>query len=128
MTESTTAPAIARHGAKRLPSVDVESYNVELRDHEGFVGDSYIGEWANLGAGTTTSNLKNTYGQVSLRLGKKTLPTGKQFLGSLIGSILVGFVQVLGAYYFQDLALAFMYFLMLIVLVIRPGGLLGKED
>jgi len=50
------------------------------------------------------------------------------FLGSLIGSILVAFVQVLGAYYFQDLALAFMYFLMLIVLVIRPGGLLGKED
>ena len=50
------------------------------------------------------------------------------FLGSLIGSILVAFVQVLGAYYFQDLALAFMYFLMLTVLVIRPGGLLGKED
>jgi branched-chain amino acid transport system permease protein len=50
------------------------------------------------------------------------------FLGSLIGSVLVGFVQVLGAYYFQDLALAFMYFLMLIVLVIRPGGLLGRED
>jgi branched-chain amino acid transport system permease protein len=50
------------------------------------------------------------------------------FLGSLIGSILVAFVQVLGAYYFQDLALAFMYFLMLTVLVIRPGCLLGKED
>lgn len=50
------------------------------------------------------------------------------FLGSLIGSILVGFVQVLGAYYFQDLALAFMYFLMLTVLVIRPGGLLGREE
>ena len=50
------------------------------------------------------------------------------FLGSLIGSILVGFVQVLGAYYFQDLALGFMYFLMLTVLVIRPGGLLGREE
>ena len=50
------------------------------------------------------------------------------FLGSIIGSILVAFVQVLGAYYFQDLALAFMYFLMLVVLVIRPGGLLGKEE
>jgi branched-chain amino acid transport system permease protein len=50
------------------------------------------------------------------------------FAGSLIGSILVAFVQILGAYYFQDLALAFMYFLMLIVLVVRPGGLLGKED
>jgi branched-subunit amino acid ABC-type transport system permease component len=50
------------------------------------------------------------------------------FLGSIIGSVLVGFVQVLGAYYFQDLALAFMYLLMLLVLVVRPGGLLGKED
>jgi branched-chain amino acid transport system permease protein len=50
------------------------------------------------------------------------------FLGSLIGSTLVAFVQVLGAYYFQDLALALMYFLMLTVLVIRPGGLLGKEE
>ncbi len=50
------------------------------------------------------------------------------FLGSLIGSVLVGFVQVLGAYYFQDFALAFMYFLMLTVLVIRPGGLLGREQ
>jgi branched-subunit amino acid ABC-type transport system permease component len=50
------------------------------------------------------------------------------FLGSIIGSILVGFVQVFGAYYFQDWALAFMYFLMLAVLVVRPGGLLGKEE
>jgi branched-chain amino acid transport system permease protein len=50
------------------------------------------------------------------------------FLGSIIGSILVAFVQTFGAYYFQDLALAFMYFLMLVVLVIRPGGLLGKEE
>lgn len=59
--------------------------NCSNKPHEGFVGDSYIGEWANLGAGTTTSNLKNTYGQVHLRRGKQTLPTGKQFLGSLIG-------------------------------------------
>ena len=50
------------------------------------------------------------------------------FLGSIIGSVLVAFVQVMGAYYFQDLALAFMYLLMLLVLVVRPGGLLGKED
>ena len=50
------------------------------------------------------------------------------FLGSIIGSVLVGFVQVFGAYYFQDLALALMYLLMLIVLIVRPGGLLGKEE
>ncbi len=50
------------------------------------------------------------------------------FLGSIIGSLLVAFVQVFGTYYFQDLALALMYLLMLTVLVVRPGGLLGKEE
>ena len=50
------------------------------------------------------------------------------FLGSIIGSVLVAFVQVFGAYYFQDLALAIIYLLMLTVLIVRPGGLLGKEE
>src|SRR4051812_47782253 len=49
------------------------------------------------------------------------------FLGSALGALLVAFVQVFGTYYFPDLALALMYLVMLIVLVIRPGGLLGKE-
>ncbi len=49
------------------------------------------------------------------------------FPGSLIGALLVAFVQVFGNYYFPDLALAFMYLIMLLVLVTRPGGLLGKE-
>jgi branched-subunit amino acid ABC-type transport system permease component len=50
------------------------------------------------------------------------------FLGSIIGSLLVAFVQVFGSYYFEDLALALMYLLMLAVLIVRPGGLLGKEE
>jgi branched-chain amino acid transport system permease protein len=49
------------------------------------------------------------------------------FLGSLIAAVLVAFVEVFGNYYFPDFALAAMYLLMLLVLVIRPGGLLGKE-
>lgn len=49
------------------------------------------------------------------------------FLGSLIGALLVAFLQVFGNYYLPDFALAFMYLLMLLVLVVRPGGLLGKE-
>jgi branched-chain amino acid transport system permease protein len=49
------------------------------------------------------------------------------FLGSLIAALLVAFTQVFGEYYLPDLALAFMYLLMLVVLVVRPGGLLGKE-
>ena len=36
---STTSPTIATHGASRLPLVDVDSYNVELKDDEGFLGD-----------------------------------------------------------------------------------------
>ena len=49
------------------------------------------------------------------------------FLGSMIGALLVAFVQVFGSYYFPDLALAFMYLIMLTILVVRPGGLLGTE-
>jgi len=49
------------------------------------------------------------------------------FLGSLIGALLIVFVQVFGNYYAPDFALAFMYLVMLAVLVVRPGGLLGKE-
>ena len=53
--------------------------------HDGFVGDSYVGQWANLGAGTTTSNLKNTYGEIDMVVGGATVKTGRRFLGSLIG-------------------------------------------
>jgi predicted NBD/HSP70 family sugar kinase len=35
----TTAPKIAAHGASRLPEVDLDSYNVEIEDDEGFIGD-----------------------------------------------------------------------------------------
>ena len=53
--------------------------------HDGFVGHSVIGRWVNLGAGTTTSNLKNTYGTVRLSIDGTSVDTGRQFLGSLIG-------------------------------------------
>ncbi|HTW93155.1 MAG TPA: putative sugar nucleotidyl transferase [Tepidisphaeraceae bacterium] len=53
--------------------------------HYGYLGDSYVGEWVNLGAGTTTSNLKNTYGLIKAHLGSRQIPTGRQFVGSLIG-------------------------------------------
>ena len=34
-----TTTGIARHGATRLPSVDVDSFNIELKDEDGFLGD-----------------------------------------------------------------------------------------
>jgi UDP-N-acetylglucosamine diphosphorylase/glucosamine-1-phosphate N-acetyltransferase len=53
--------------------------------HEGFVGHSYVGEWVNLGAGTITSNLKNTYGPIKMSVGKKEIVTDRRFLGAMIG-------------------------------------------
>lgn len=53
--------------------------------HEGFVGHSVMGRWANLGAGTTTSNLKNSYGSVRMWSPEGERDTGLMFLGSLIG-------------------------------------------
>lgn len=55
------------------------------KSHYGFIGHSIVGRWVNLGAGTTTSNLKSTYGPVRLRVRDTEMETGRQFLGSLIG-------------------------------------------
>jgi UDP-N-acetylglucosamine diphosphorylase/glucosamine-1-phosphate N-acetyltransferase len=54
--------------------------------HDGFVGHSWAGRWVNFGAMATTSNLKNTYGNIRYQQSENTtLETGVQFLGSLIG-------------------------------------------
>ena len=55
------------------------------KGHAGFVGHSYLGRWVNLGALTTTSNLKNTYGPVQLWTPAGVRDTGQQFLGTLFG-------------------------------------------
>jgi UDP-N-acetylglucosamine diphosphorylase/glucosamine-1-phosphate N-acetyltransferase len=55
------------------------------KSHDGFVGHSYLGRWVNLGAGTTTSNLKNTYGTVALWTPKGEKDTELQFLGTMFG-------------------------------------------
>jgi len=53
--------------------------------HHGFVGHSVIGEWVNLGALTTTSDLKNTYGRVRVWVGGREVDTGFHKVGSFIG-------------------------------------------
>jgi hypothetical protein len=55
------------------------------KGHDGFVGHSYLGRWVNLGAGTITSNLKNTYGTVALWTPAGVRDTGMQFLGTMFG-------------------------------------------
>lgn len=55
------------------------------KGHDGFVGHSIVGRWVNMGAGTITSNLKNTYGTVALWTPAGVRDTGLQFLGTLFG-------------------------------------------
>ncbi len=55
------------------------------KGHAGFVGHSYLGRWVNLGALTTTSNLKNTYGSIQLWTPSGLRSTGQQFLGTFFG-------------------------------------------
>jgi UDP-N-acetylglucosamine diphosphorylase/glucosamine-1-phosphate N-acetyltransferase len=55
--------------------------------HDGYLGDSWVGEWVNLGAGTTNSNLLNTYGEVIAKASPEARSerTGQRFLGATIG-------------------------------------------
>ena len=55
--------------------------------HDGHLGDSFVGEWVNIGAGSDNSNLLNTYGEVIVRLEADSglVRTGRQFWGSVIG-------------------------------------------
>lgn len=55
------------------------------KSHDGFVGHSVIGEWVNFGAGTITSNLKNTYGPIRLDVDGIRIETGRTNLGALVG-------------------------------------------
>jgi UDP-N-acetylglucosamine diphosphorylase/glucosamine-1-phosphate N-acetyltransferase len=57
------------------------------KGHDGFIGNSVIGEWCNLGADTNCSNLKNNYGSVKTYsyTEKKQVQTDIQFMGLMMG-------------------------------------------
>jgi UDP-N-acetylglucosamine diphosphorylase/glucosamine-1-phosphate N-acetyltransferase len=57
------------------------------KGHDGFIGNSVIGEWCNLGAGTNSSNLKNNYGEISSYSYEKLaeVETKQQFMGLFMG-------------------------------------------
>ncbi len=55
------------------------------KQHEGFLGHSYISSWCNLGADTNNSDLKNNYSTVRMSVGGKEIDTKMQFLGLLMG-------------------------------------------
>ncbi len=53
--------------------------------HVGFLGHSLVGEWVNLGAGTTNSDLKNNYHSIRIAIGETVYDTGMVKMGTLIG-------------------------------------------
>ncbi|HHT9135916.1 MAG TPA: putative sugar nucleotidyl transferase [Candidatus Wunengus sp. YC60] len=55
------------------------------KQHDGFLGDSYIGSWINIGADTVNSNLLNTYGNIKVELGGDIINTNHLFLGMAMG-------------------------------------------
>lgn len=57
------------------------------KQHDGFLGHSYIGEWVNIGADTNNSDLKNTYKNVALYsyTGDSKIDSGTMFMGTVIG-------------------------------------------
>jgi len=55
------------------------------KHHTGFIGHAYIGEWVNIGAATTNSDLKNTYGRVQVMTRGRNVDTGQIKVGCFIG-------------------------------------------
>ena len=67
---------------------EVEASSIEPytnKQHHGFLGHSYLGSWINLGAGTCNSDLKNTYGTISMNYADGKMATAMQFHGCIIG-------------------------------------------
>ena len=57
------------------------------KSHLGYLGHSYVGEWVNIGANTITSDLKMTYGTISIKMGNQKIDTKTIKLGSFFGDM-----------------------------------------
>ncbi|MBQ5891745.1 MAG: GlmU family protein [Bacteroidales bacterium] len=66
---------------------NVVIFGYSNKAHDGFIGNSVIGEWCNIGADTNASNLKNTYEEVRVwSIEKNTfVPTDQTFFGTIMG-------------------------------------------
>ncbi|MDY6913512.1 MAG: putative sugar nucleotidyl transferase [Planctomycetota bacterium] len=81
--EGNSIGPVCRIGGEVEESI-IQGYSNKY--HDGFLGHAYVGEWVNLGALTTNSDLKNDYSDVSVVLdGKRPVSTGSTKVGSLIG-------------------------------------------
>ena len=85
-SHSNISNSIINHNCKVKGEVHTSIFQpFANKANEGFLGHSFIASWVNLGAGTTTSNLKNNYSNVSVKWNGKLIDTKSIFFGSIIG-------------------------------------------
>ncbi len=80
--EGFTAGPVCRVGGEVEESI-IHGYSNKY--HDGFLGHAYVGEWVNLGALTTNSDLKNDYSEVVVYINGRPVRTGSLKVGSIIG-------------------------------------------
>ena len=86
------AGAVLREGTSIGPACKVGGEVAESiihscanKQHDGFLGHSYLGQWVNIGAGTVTSDLKNTYGTIAVPINGRSVDSGRMFVGLTMG-------------------------------------------
>ncbi|MBI9073343.1 MAG: GlmU family protein [Melioribacteraceae bacterium] len=79
---NTTIGRVCKVGGEIEESI-IHSFS--NKQHDGFLGHSYLSPWVNLGAGTSNSDLKNNYGNVRLNIDGEYIDTQSQFVGLFMG-------------------------------------------
>lgn len=80
--EDTSIGPVCRVGGEVEASI-IQGYSNKY--HTGFLGHAYVGEWVNIGALTTNSDLKNDYSNVDVYVKGRLMDTGDLKVGSFIG-------------------------------------------
>ena len=80
--EGTTIGPVCRVGGEVEEAI-LHGYSNKY--HDGFLGHAYVGEWVNLGALTTNSDLKNDYSNVEVKVRGQLLDTGSTKVGCFVG-------------------------------------------
>lgn len=80
--EGTSIGEVCKVGGEVEESI-IHSFS--NKQHDGFLGHAYLGQWVNLGADTNNSDLKNNYGAVKVYVDGRWVDSGSMFVGLFMG-------------------------------------------
>lgn len=80
--EGTSVGEYCKVGGEMEESI-IHSYS--NKQHDGFLGHAYVGQWVNIGADTNNSDLKNNYSSIKVVVNGKLTDTGSMFVGATMG-------------------------------------------